>query len=251
MDSSKLVPKTTTTTITLILLLKLAFFRKEIFVQLGWKQFLVLKRLCRSTNDSLSKDLSLFQTQEILESLVRSKAFFIVEQILIPNSQWPPAIPKNVSFDENLLFRLAASSNKLNLTRWLLSDDNPEKQKIIPNANGNEAINRAMELGHIEMVKYLISIRPIYPEISAQSYSFVLCCSRGHLEMAKFVLENCDTNPVLNSINPAGFENEALRLACKGGHIEVVKLLNKFKSKFPAIQIEVRQNKALRWAARG
>lgn len=84
--------------------------------------------------------------------------------------------------------------------------------------NLNESFERCCSKGHLEMAKWLVSIKS---RINIRSYNkaFIYSCENGHLGIAKWLLS---INP---AINIRLRYDESFRHSCRNGHLEVVKWL--------------------------
>ena len=86
-------------------------------------------------------------------------------------------------------------------------------------AYNNSAIRLASKEGHLEIVKYLMSL-PGNIDPSAENNAAIRYASyNGHLEVVKYLMS------LPCNIDPSAENNAAIRWASRNGHLEVVKYL--------------------------
>lgn len=110
-------------------------------------------------------------------------------------------------------FRFACFNGHLELAKWLYS--------IRPNMNisnlDEDPFRIACQRGHLEVIKWLYQIKPTIDISTGNEYAFHKACENGHLKVVMWLYE---TKPTLNMtiLNYEGF-----RRCCKNGHIELAK----------------------------
>ena len=94
--------------------------------------------------------------------------------------------------------------------------------KCDPAFEDNYAIRWSASEGHLDVVKYLMSLDSkdgIDP--TAEDNEAIRCAAQeGHLHVVKYLMEEVDST---YDIDPAAGGNQAIRLAVQGGHLDVVK----------------------------
>lgn len=149
---------------------------------------------------------------------------------------------KYPSFDFEITYgsviETAASSNNIEIVRFLLSDDLREKYpNINPGENENYALIRACNKGYIEIVKLLLKSSKTFPSIDPadQSNSAIIDASlHGHSDIVKLLLSD-EIKSLYPKINPSAQENKAIRYAIEKGQTDTVKTLLSYKDIYPSI----------------
>ena len=97
-------------------------------------------------------------------------------------------------------------------------------------ARDNEALCRACENGHLEVVRYL---HEVDVELNARNDE-PLCraCERGHLHVVQYLQRN--------GVRLSARDNEPLSRACEGGHLDVVRYLHQ-----NGVRLNARNNEAI------
>lgn len=160
------------------------------------------------------------------------------------NNQFPNIDP---AANHNCAIRWASMNGHLEVVKYLISIQ-PKFPMINPGAAQNWAIHYASKKGHLEVVKYLISIRPEFPTIDPAAYdNYAIKCAseNGYLEVVKYLIS---IQPQFPGIDPAADNNYAIRFAASNGHLEVVKFLISIFPQFPCIDPAAYENYAIRWA---
>jgi hypothetical protein len=86
-------------------------------------------------------------------------------------------------------------------------------------SNNNESIISACENGHLEIVKYLVSIGITLDDIrSNDSEAINIACANGHVEIVKYLVSLGLTLEDIRSN-----DSEAVKLACERGRINIIK----------------------------
>ena len=152
-----------------------------------------------------------------------------------------PKIKDDPSVDNNLAIRRACDNGHLDVVKYLMSLPG----KIDPSSENNYSIIMASLNGHLEVVKYLISLPKEYGiDPSANNNEAIILASKyGHLEVVKYLM----SLPKEYKIDPCVDNNEAIRYACQRGHLEVVKYLMSLPGN---IDPSAENNAAIRWASR-
>ncbi|KAJ3256459.1 hypothetical protein HK103_005457 [Boothiomyces macroporosus] len=184
------------------------------------------------------------------------------------------------STQRNKPLRFASKNGHLEIVELLLQSPN-----VDPSAENNNAIHRALEHDHLEIVDVLLKdtrvidsldvtslitaaaskghysliqkLVPFKPDFSASNYAIQLACEHGHLEIAKLLIEQCNSDPAENdnypliyasmnghfhvveylftkNTDPSADQNAAIRYAAKNGHLNIVQLLLNDKRVNPA-----------------
>ena len=98
---------------------------------------------------------------------------------------------------------------------------------IDPRANDNLAIQIASFHGHLEVVKYLLTLcttKDIKVDPTAMdNFAIRWASSNGHLEVVKYLVTLRTAKDM--KVDPTADNNFAIRLASQKGHLEVVKYL--------------------------
>ncbi len=84
----------------------------------------------------------------------------------------------------------------------------------------NNSFEDASERGHLEVVKYLMSLDRVYniDPSADDDYALGFASLNGHLEVVKYLISTC-------FVNPNSDDNCAIRWASEKGNLEVVKYL--------------------------
>ena len=93
------------------------------------------------------------------------------------------------------------------------------KIKDVPSAYNNTAIRWASYNGHLEVVKYLMSLPGNIDPSADNNYAIRWASRNGHLEVVKYLMS------LPGNIDPSANNNAAIRWASEKGHLEVVKYL--------------------------
>ena len=103
---------------------------------------------------------------------------------------------------------------------------------------------RICQLGYLEYAIYMLNKHQIDIH-SLDEYAFILCCSSGHLELAKYLImiaettrtyyspdkariDNCEIQVCyrgINKINISANYDSAFKISCANGHTDIVKWL--------------------------
>ena len=150
----------------------------------------------------------------------------------------------NPAFEENYAIKEAAKRGHLDVVKYLMSLDS--KYGIDPAARGNLAIRNAATEGHLDVVKYLMSLDSKYgiKPAAFDNKAIGNAARGGHLHVVKYLM-SLDSK---YGIDPAAEDNQAIRDAAWGGHLHVVKYLMSLDSKY-GIDPAARGNLAIRNAA--
>ena len=114
----------------------------------------------------------------------------------------------------SVLQRASLTANDLQALRtirWIIENGGG------PFVNSSGVLPRMAGEGHLETLKYLLSL----PNVNIgtnDSKAFRTACGKGRLETVKFLL-SCE------GVDPAACSNDAFITACAGGYIDVVKCL--------------------------
>jgi len=113
-----------------------------------------------------------------------------------------------------------------------------------PGCRDNEAIIRAAEGGHYDVVKHLCKFTHGYigrvNPAARDNLAIVLAAKNGRFDTLKYLCGRSDTNP-------GDRNNEAILEACIGGHTDVVRCL----ISYPKVDPFVNENLPLTYAAKG
>lgn len=125
-----------------------------------------------------------------------------------------PFIRENITYCQNMAFRLAAENGHLDIVKLLLSIPEVRAQAA---ASDNHALRYAAENGHLKIVKILLMI-PIVRENAAMNANHALrwSAANGHLDIVNCLLE---IDPVSNNVTANN--NQALRFAIDHEHFRV------------------------------
>jgi surface antigen len=107
-----------------------------------------------------------------------------------------------------------------------------------PSADDNHAIRKAAEYGHLAVVERLLQDKRVDPSAD-DNYAIQLAAQCGHLGVVERLLQD-------PRVDPAANDNYAVRLAAARGHLAVVERLLQDKRVDPAAD----DNWAVRWAAK-
>ncbi len=110
----------------------------------------------------------------------------------------------------------------------------PIIQYLLPTLNINDALIISAEYGHLETVKYLVSIGADHTVNN--NFAIRWASSNGHLEIVKYL--------VSIGADYAADDNYAIRWASHNGHLETVKYLVSIGADHTA-----NNNYAIRWAS--
>ena len=141
------------------------------------------------------------------------------------------------------LFEEACRNQKIHIFKIC-----PITPKIDPAAEDNWAIRWASSAGHLEVLKYLVSLKKEFPNIDPAAnvnHAILWASSNGHLEVVKYLVSLKNEFP---GIDPAANHNYAIRWASMNGNLEVVKYLISLKNEFPNIDPDAGDNHAIIWA---
>ena len=124
--------------------------------------------------------------------------------------------------DDNLLSSMlgfAAEFGYLKIVREIMKNS-----KCDPTADDNYAIRNAVKIGHLDVVKYLMSLDSKYGiDPAADDNDAILhAAEKGRLHVLKYLMEEVDSK---YGIDPAAFDNSAIGCAASGGHLDFVKYL--------------------------
>jgi len=120
--------------------------------------------------------------------------------------------------------------------------------KIDIHSNYECAFRHACENGHLDVVKYLISLEPDHGRIDIHTWdegAFQLACRNGHLDVVKYLIS---LEPEHGRIDIHAYDDYAFRCACYDGHLDVVKYLISLEPSHESIDIHARNEWAFRWA---
>jgi ankyrin repeat protein len=121
--------------------------------------------------------------------------------------------------------------------------------KIYIHANAELAFQLACWNGHLEVVKYLISLEPESGRINVHALNeeaFRNACENGHLDVVKYLIS---LEPSHNRINIHAMYEDAFRLACENGHLPIVKYLISLEPEYGLINIHARYEWAFRYGS--
>jgi len=102
--------------------------------------------------------------------------------------------------------------------------------------------------GHLDVVKYLISLEPDHGRINIHAndeYAFRWACENGQLNVVKFLLS---LEPDHGCINIHANDEFAFRFACQNGHLNVVKFLLTMEPDHGRIDIHVYDDHIFRYS---
>jgi ankyrin repeat protein len=123
--------------------------------------------------------------------------------------------------------------------------------------HANGAFQLACGNGHLDVVKFLLSLEPergridihagnflVFDVITSKS-AFQLACCNGHLDVVKYLIS---LEPDHGRINIHADDEYAFRWACSDNHLNVVKFLLSLESDHGRINIHACDELAFRWA---
>ena len=124
------------------------------------------------------------------------------------------------SYEKNLSLALTNKANKI--FKYTVETGFAKGKEL----NLNAKLTTAVCNGNFEIVKFLCELPEYYGVNPFANYTAFLCAVRyDNLKIVKFLCEL----PIDRAMNPAENNNEAIILAIKNGHIDIVKYLKKFK----------------------
>jgi uncharacterized protein len=133
-------------------------------------------------------------------------------------------------------FFWACENGHLEVAKWLLS--------VKPDIEISDShwyysdeycpLDGACENGHLEVAKWLLSVKPDIDitDNFNNENAFWYACAGGHLEIAKWLLS-------INTDIKNSDDQNAFKIACQDGHLEVAKWLLSIK---PDIDISIRND---------
>ena len=108
------------------------------------------------------------------------------------------------------VFISAASNNLLDVVKQLATHPDLDIKRAV-----KDGLEKASEYGHVEVVKYLLTLSPV-----DYNYSFRRAAENGHLEIVELFLKD-------PCVDPSSNENYAIQHSSRNGHVKVVSLLLK------------------------
>ncbi len=105
--------------------------------------------------------------------------------------------------------------------------------------NFNEPFHWCCSEGHLDIVKFILEKDPNIDIHSSNEYAFRWSCSNGHLNVAQYLFS------IDNSINIHTNNEQAFCFSCKNGHFDVVKFLWSLNRN---IYIRTDDDYAFRWS---
>jgi len=125
-------------------------------------------------------------------------------------------------------FAEASRNGHLEVIKYLMSL--PEEYKIIPAVNNNLVIRYASLNGHLDVVKYLMSLPKEYGIDPAASENGAIrwASENGHLDVIKYLM----SLPKEYKINPGSNNNLAIKWASENGHLNVVNYLSSLPEEY-------------------
>ena len=121
-------------------------------------------------------------------------------------------------------FRWACQNGHLDVVKYLISLE-PDHDRINIHACDEEAFRWACQFGNLDVVKYLISLEPDHNRIDIHAeneHAFLFACLNGHLDVVKYLIS---LEPDHGHIDIHAYGGHAFRWACENGHLPIVKYL--------------------------
>lgn len=115
----------------------------------------------------------------------------------------------------SMVFAIAAKFGSARIVSLLLCDK--YRNDVDPATQNNQAILRASENGHVEVVQLLLNDSRVDPSDN-RNIAICMACKHGHANVVKLLL--CDER-----VNPSDNKNELIQNACRSGRVNIVKLL--------------------------
>lgn len=116
----------------------------------------------------------------------------------------------DVSASENMAFRLAAAAGHLHIVDMLLT-----LPEVNPHDSNNYALRRAAARGHFSIVDRILSLSTFDMDRAVIDEALILAAKHNHTDVVERLVRAGGSVSEENAL--------ALRLACAGGHIDVVK----------------------------
>jgi ankyrin repeat protein len=113
-----------------------------------------------------------------------------------------------------------------------------ESGTLYVDGNLNDALVRAVENGHVDIVDYLICQNAMFDPSADGNRAIRLAAASGHLAVVERLLQD-------KRVDPSADSNHAVRFAAQNGHLAVVERL----LQDPRVDPSAADNNALRWAA--
>jgi surface antigen len=140
----------------------------------------------------------------------------------------------SINFDLKTFFDHAAHGRLADVQRMLESGEVP----VTVNGNLNEALVRAAENGHVDVVDYLLR-HAMFDPSADYNHAIRIAAQNGHLAVVERLLHD-------ERVDPSANDNYAVRQAARDGHLAIVDRLLQDKRVDPSASI----NDAVRGAAR-
>jgi ankyrin repeat protein len=166
------------------------------------------------------------------------KGYINMMDLLLNN----PLCCVDIHFSNEYAFRYACAKGHMEVVKYLLSLPQDQYGKIdihigglqnqlhmlrFYNPNYETAFLCSCYYGHIDVVKYLLSLpQDQYGQIDIHKYdeqAFRYACMRGYIDIVQYLLSLPQDQ--YGKINIHKYNEEAFRYACMKGHIEVVQCL--------------------------
>jgi ankyrin repeat protein len=138
-------------------------------------------------------------------------------------------------------FQLACKYGHLDVVKYLISLE-PDHNRINIHADDEDAFQLACYNGHLDVVKYLISLEPDHNHINIHANNedaFRWACQNGHLDVVKYLIS---LEPSHESIDIHADDEYAFEYACKNSHLDVVKFLLSLEPERGFINIHAHDN---------
>lgn len=121
----------------------------------------------------------------------------------------------------------AASSGNIDVLQFLVQKFREGENELNPSSNNNDAFRLAAQHGHIETVKYLLSLKDIVIlDSDVLNNTFAMVCWLGKKDVVEFLLHlKYNEEGMMAQLDPFANENEALKWAQQAKRKEIVQLL--------------------------
>jgi ankyrin repeat protein len=151
----------------------------------------------------------------------------------------------NIHAYDEYAFRYACRNGHLDIVKFLLTLE-PDHVRIDIHTYDEHAFLYACRNGHLDVVKFLLTLEPYYGRIDIHimdEEAFRWACYNGHLDIVKFLLT---LEPDHGRIDIHACGEWAFLLACQNGHLDVVKYLISLEPDHECIDIHTVDDKAFK-----
>jgi ankyrin repeat protein len=142
----------------------------------------------------------------------------------------------NIHAGDEWAFRLTCINGHLNIVKFLISLE-PEYGRIDIHARDENAFRWSCYNGHLSIVQFLLTLQPEYGRINIHTcdeFAFRSACQYGRLDIVKYLVS---LQPEYGRINIHAENERAFQLACVYGHPQIVKLLLSLEPEYGRIDI--------------